>query len=158
MTDKEIIKALDGADVFLRNRANSEPAQLNEYDIEAFIDIANVCDEAANLINRQNAKIKASQMDNKQLETDNLNANMNCEHLQAEIERLKAEADMADGYEDAICERARTEAKKEFAEELIYKIVNSPTKFESTYYMYREGIAIRQNEIIDIIKEKVGEN
>ena len=47
--------------------------------------------------------------------------------------------------------------KKEFAEELIYKIVNTPTKFESTYYMYREGIAFRQNEIIDIIKEMEGE-
>ena len=52
----------------------------------------------------------------------------------------------------------KAEAKKEFAEELIYKIVNTPTKFESTYYMYRKGIAFRQNEIIDIIKEMVGEN
>ena len=58
MTDNEIIKALDGADVFLRNRANSKPAPLNEYDIEALIDIANVCDEAANLINRQKAEIE----------------------------------------------------------------------------------------------------
>lgn len=51
----------------------------------------------------------------------------------------------------------KSEAKKEFAEELIYKIVNTPTKFESTYYMYREGIAFRQNEIIDIIKEMAGD-
>lgn len=53
--------------------------------------------------------------------------------------------------------KAHDEAKKEFAEELIYKIVNTPTKFESTYYMYREGIAFRQNEIIDIIKEMAGD-
>ena len=129
MTDNDIIKALDGADVFLRNRANSEPAQLNEYDIEAFIDIANVCDEAANLINRQKSEIE-------RLET-------NCLSMAQTMPNMaKAE---------------RAEAKKEFAEELIYKIVNTPTKFESTYYMYREGIAFRQNEIIDIIKEMVGE-
>ena len=51
----------------------------------------------------------------------------------------------------------KAEAVKEFAEELLYKVVNTPTKFESTYYMYRKGIAFRQNEIIDIIKEMVGE-
>ena len=51
MTDYEkIIKELDGADLFLRNRANSEPAPLNEYDIEALHDIAKICDEAARLI------------------------------------------------------------------------------------------------------------
>ena len=63
LTDEQIIKALDGADVFLRNRANSEPAPLNEYDIEALIDIANVCDEAANLINRQKEEIERLQND-----------------------------------------------------------------------------------------------
>lgn len=55
-------------------------------------------------------------------------------------------------------EEAKSEAVKEFAEELIFKIVNTPTKFESTYYMYRDGIAFRQNEIIDIIKEMVGDS
>jgi len=37
----------------------------------------------------------------------------------AEIERLKAEANCADGYADALVERAKTEAIKEFAEKLI---------------------------------------
>lgn len=51
MADYEkIIKLLDGADLFLRNRANSEPAPLNEYDIESMLDIAKVCDEAARII------------------------------------------------------------------------------------------------------------
>ena len=51
MTDYEkIIKDLDGADVFLRNRAEAEPAPLNEYDIEALHDIAKICDEAARII------------------------------------------------------------------------------------------------------------
>ena len=42
-----LIGLLDGADLFLRNRANSAPAPLNEYDIEAMLDIAKTCDEAA---------------------------------------------------------------------------------------------------------------
>lgn len=37
----------------------------------------------------------------------------------AEIERLKAELQMADGYADALIERTKSEAIKEFAEELV---------------------------------------
>lgn len=55
-------------------------------------------------------------------------------------------------YEEYI----RAEAIKEFAGELIEEIVNTPTTFGSSYYMYRQGIAFRQNEIIDIIKKKAG--
>lgn len=40
-------------------------------------------------INRQQAKIEALQMDNAQLQSDVINANMNCEHTQADNERLK---------------------------------------------------------------------
>ena len=51
MTDYEkIIKELDGADLFLRNRVDAKPALLNEYDVEALLDIAKVCDEAARVI------------------------------------------------------------------------------------------------------------
>ena len=51
MADYEkIIKELDGADLFLRNRAMSEPAPLNEYDVEALLDIAKLCDESARII------------------------------------------------------------------------------------------------------------
>ena len=51
MTDYEkIINELDGADLFLRNRVDAKPALLNEYDVEALLDIAKVCDEAAKLI------------------------------------------------------------------------------------------------------------
>lgn len=76
------------------------------------------------------------------------------------INRQKANAEgltNAVKYLNEQVSSAKSEAKKEFAEELIYKIVNTPTKFESTYYMYREGIAFRQNEIIDIIKEMAGD-
>ncbi len=52
MMKDRLIKLLDGADLFLRNRANSEPAPLNEYDIETLKDIANVCDEAARTLEK----------------------------------------------------------------------------------------------------------
>ena len=58
MIDNEIIKSLDSADVFLRGRANSTTAPLNEYDIEALLDIANICDDAASIINRLNAQVE----------------------------------------------------------------------------------------------------
>ena len=77
------------------------------------------------------------------------------------VKRQKAENEaLVAGQETLqknLAKAIKSEAKKEFAEELIYKIVNTPTKFESTYYMYRDGIAFRQNEIIDILKEMVGE-
>ena len=47
-----LIKELDAADVFLRNRANAKPAPLNEYDVEAMLDIAKACDEAARVLER----------------------------------------------------------------------------------------------------------
>ena len=61
ITDKEIKKALDSADLFLRNRANSKPAPLNEYDIDELLNIANVCNDAYDYINRlevENEKLK----------------------------------------------------------------------------------------------------
>lgn len=76
----------------------------------------------------------------------------------AEIEKLeKGSLKETMTFNSKTIANIRAEAKKEFVEELIYKIVNTPTKFESTYYMYRDGIVFRQNEIIDIIKEMVGE-
>lgn len=42
-----LIKELDSADLYLRDRALSDDAPLNEYDVEAMLDIAKICDEAA---------------------------------------------------------------------------------------------------------------
>ncbi len=79
-----------------------------------------------NEINRQRAKIEALQMDNKQLETDNFNANMNCEQLQAEIDGLTAGqerfTDLGKMYSEI-----RVEAVKEFAERLCEgRVSNDP--------------------------------
>lgn len=51
--------------------------------------------DSQRILSKASSKIEALQMDNKQLENDNFNANMNCEHLQAEIERLTAQRDKA---------------------------------------------------------------
>lgn len=100
--------------------------------------------QAEEIINRQKAENERLQKENEILSTNADNAFQ--EGLNESRELFKQEVEAA----------IRAEAKKEVAEELIYKIVNTPTKFESTYYMYRDGIAFRQNEIIDIIKEMAG--
>mgnify|MGYP003296079835 CR=1 FL=1 len=48
----KLITGLDSADLFLRNRAKAKPTPLNEYDIEALLDIAKICDEAARLLEK----------------------------------------------------------------------------------------------------------
>jgi hypothetical protein len=62
----------------------------------------------------------------------------------AEIERLKAEAQMADGYADALEERAKSEAIKEFAERL-------------KDYL-KEHAWIWCSEVDNLVKEMVGED
>ena len=47
-----LVESLHGADLFLRNRANCDPAPLNEYDIEAMLDISKICDEAARALEK----------------------------------------------------------------------------------------------------------
>lgn len=89
---------------------------------------------------------------------------------QSEIERLQAECDnIAEDYSDLMIEKdilfdtaeafmkSKAEVVQEFAEALIQKITGTPTKFVSTYFMYKHGIAFRQEEIINIINEMVGE-
>lgn len=50
----KLIQDLDGADLFLRDRASCAPAVLNSYDIELFRDISNTCDEAARVLEKEN--------------------------------------------------------------------------------------------------------
>lgn len=83
MTDEQIIKAYECC-------YGSEPCYKTGCPL--FRDLN--CDETlhkamVDLINRQKAKIEALQMDNAQLHSDIINANMNLEHMTAEIERLK---------------------------------------------------------------------
>jgi hypothetical protein len=49
---EKLIKELDGADLFLRNRVNAKPAPLNEWDKVTMLDIAKTADEAARMLER----------------------------------------------------------------------------------------------------------
>lgn len=69
--------------------------------------------DALALIYNQKAKIEALQMDNAQLQSDIVNANMNLDHAQAEIERLQAvHADMTESL------RLAAEANKDMQAEI----------------------------------------
>lgn len=60
MTDNDIIKALDEAEWFLRNRTmDGAHLMLNEYDIGILRDISQVCARAYDEINRQKAEKEA---------------------------------------------------------------------------------------------------
>ena len=67
---------------------------------------------------------------------------------QAEIERLKAEQMMADGYADALVERTKSEAIKEFAERL-----------KASVY-YADGLKdaiVDESDINNLVNEMVGD-
>ena len=82
MADYEkVIKLLDGADLFLRNRANSEPAPLNEYDIESMLDIAKLCDEAARIIESLTSSVLVMDTDCKLTKEEIIKA-MQSAHIQ----------------------------------------------------------------------------
>ena len=87
MTDEQIIKALECSPLI---------------DIGGCRKI-----DALSLINRQKAEIERLKELNDVLETDNINANMNLEHIQYEVDLLKQE-------KSAVI----AEAIKEFAEKL----------------------------------------
>lgn len=53
--------------------------------------LKSVLRDSKRILSKATAKIKALQMDNKQLQSDVINANMNHEHLQAENKRLLTE-------------------------------------------------------------------
>ena len=120
----------------------------------------------------KNAKIKALQMDNAQIQSDNINANMNHEHLQAEIESLdfliKESNKIAERQDKEIerlqahnssmqstlvkmsmgVEEAKAEAIKEFAERLHSK----------AFHDVNDGEAIVCCcDIDNLVKEMVGD-
>ena len=78
LTDAEIKKALENAE-YRVDGVVTRGFYLDHEFMEQLID----------LINRLQAKVEALQMDNAQLQSDIINANMNCDHTQAENERLQ---------------------------------------------------------------------
>lgn len=117
ITDNEIIKFIEHA----INSAKSEDGFKEIYWKKL--------DYILDLINRQKAKIEALQMDNKQLQSDVINANQNWDHIKGlwECEKEKIES----AKQKVICackmlKTAKSEAIKEFAERLKGKIWHSP--------------------------------
>lgn len=49
---KELIKQLDGAELFLRNRADAEHAPLNEYDIETMYSISELINKTVDVLEK----------------------------------------------------------------------------------------------------------
>ena len=157
MTDNEIIKALREC---TNNGYNSEDGTCRRCPLQDFSPAPEECmtellRNALNLINRQKAEIKALRMDNQQLQSDIINANMNADHALAEIERLTAERDVM--HQDVIaaeeyawqCKTAKAEAYKEFAERV---------KLEF-YYEFDELIpSIMADKIDNLAKEMAGDN
>ena len=152
MTDNEIIKALKclcGEDIPCNNCA---------YKSRIFKCRKSVAIDALDLINRQQAKIEALQMDNEQLQSDIINASMNLEHQQAEIEQLKTDKTLlrqdinADTAEIRALRRkleiSNSEAVREFADRVKMAF----------YYEFDELIpSIMADKIDNLVKEMVGE-
>lgn len=68
LTDNEIVKALDEAELFLRNRTmDGTSLKLNEYDIGILRDISKTCARAYDEINHQKAEIERLEKHNTEM-------------------------------------------------------------------------------------------
>ena len=131
MTDYEkIIKELDGADLFLRNRANSEPAPLNEYDIEALLDIAKVCDESARIIEKLTSPVLIMNTDCK-LSKEEFFEMLRTSHVQ-------------------IIPRNETAIKREAIEDFIWE-VKGKAWYDSDY----EDYLLHKSDLDDVFESKI---
>ena len=121
LTDSEIIKALDEAELFLQNRTmDGKSLKLNEYDIGILRNISQVCAKAYDEINR----------------------------LQAENERLRNaykqcafERDAYIEIENTAIAEAKAEAVKEFAErikEFMHNKFKALDEYEFEYITERD--------------------
>ena len=131
MADYEkIIKKLDGADLFLRNRAEAEPAPLNEYDVEALHDIAKICDEAARLIEDLTSSVLIMNTDCK-LSKEELIEMMKKSHIQ-------------------IIPRNETAIKREAIEDFIWEV-----KDKSWYDSDYEDYLLHKSDLDDVFENKI---
>ena len=113
MTDNEIIKALDSV-------GTATGVILGHHSGQADI-IADRFRELIDENNRQKAEIERLQMDNKQLQSDVINANQNWDHIKGLWECEKEKVESAKQKVICACKMLNTvksEAIKEFAEKL----------------------------------------
>lgn len=131
MTDYEkIIKELDGADLFLRNRVGAKPAPLNEYDIEALLDIAKICDEAARLIEDLTSPV--------------LIMNNDCNLSKEELIEMMKQSHIQ------IIPRNETAIKREAIEDFIWEVKNK-SWYDSDY----EDYLLSKSDLDDVFENKI---
>jgi hypothetical protein len=168
MTDNEIKDGLRccASNELLNNTCDDCPYENKVFKYARYCNSV-LSDDALDLINRQQAKIEALQMDNEQLQSDIINANMNLEHMTAEFEELEAEYEKV--YEQAeadilgnlpqggaschwCIDKHKEYAIKEFAERLkeYLEITDCDDWFEITEH----GLIC---EIDNLVKEMVGD-
>ena len=119
MTDNDIIKALKCCS----NSCDNGFAKCDECPRfeEASGCTLKTMKDALDLINRQKVEIKRLQEVKEQLESDVVNANMNCDHFENLAEQLGKDVDIKLNYIFELEEKltnAKAEAIKEFAERL----------------------------------------
>lgn len=144
LTDKEIKKALETLeklDFFYGQRAgrelwNKKPVDVQNKDIKNFSkDIEFLKD----LINRQEAEN---------------------ESLKAEVERLKANEEMAEGYADALVEYTKAEAYKECIEKAVERVEKVRQKYQRLCKEQGEemdeAMNIHFNGMINLLNELAG--
>ena len=122
LTTESIVQGLDGADVLLRDLAGSTHTSLNEYDIGVLFNIAYLCGDAADFINRQKAEIENYSHNNRTMTNSIYKMQKIIESQKAEIERLEKQLifEIETAYD-----RGRKTASKEFAERLEDKLGNT---------------------------------
>ena len=138
----DIIKALDEAELFLRNRTmDGMSLELNEYDIGILRDISQVCARAYDEINRQKAEIVKYKEECSKCGEKTTKTILNLQELlgeqRAEIERLKAEVKFSDYLEYEATNQIKAEAIKEFADKMHTEIHQA---LESNYKARAERI------------------
>lgn len=98
MESNDIKKALDEAELFLRNRVkDGQPIKLNDYDVGKLRNISQTCARAYDEIDQLQTENENSRVENQSLRSAANSLKMHYEEAQAEIERLKP-------FEDKIAE------------------------------------------------------
>ena len=153
LTDNEIIKALECC---IDCKCKECPCYKNiegemyctEIDEEEILDLINRQQaeiEKLNKARQKQAVFLGEEREQKYELIDKLSK------ANTEIERLRAEADMAEGYADALVARAKSEAIKEFAERLKIEAFECDVSFGYGKECYQQAVAVI--EIDNLAKE-----
>lgn len=104
--------------------------------------------ETLDLINRQKAKIVALQMDNRQLQSDIANANMNADHALAEIDRLTEDSNRLKKVQMQLDDAMK-----------MYHVIKAEAVKEFAERIKKHCTSVELNAYIDsIVEEMVGDN